>query len=93
MGFSLKKVGESTADVHTASSATSSKLDAVKSLYGAQVARELLSISSENEQLKLKIEGKVSLALLSLLTNNRFPKRICFQCKLQQKEGSVRLLH
>ncbi|KAL2653676.1 hypothetical protein R1flu_021804 [Riccia fluitans] len=45
--FSCKKHGDSRADVHTIVS--SSRLDAIKSVYGAGVARDLIAVSASSE--------------------------------------------
>ncbi|GAB1597995.1 DNA mismatch repair protein Mlh1-like [Argonauta hians] len=55
VGFILKKHGETTADVRTAS--TASHTDNIRSIYGPSVARELLEVHREDEKLKFKMHG------------------------------------
>ncbi|XP_002735708.1 DNA mismatch repair protein Mlh1 [Saccoglossus kowalevskii] len=64
VAFTLKKQGESVADVRTPSSA--SKIDNIRTIYGASVARELLEVSFQNSKLSFKVSGYVSNANYSV---------------------------
>ncbi|KAI9032104.1 hypothetical protein DFJ74DRAFT_601858 [Hyaloraphidium curvatum] len=57
-GFTCKKVGSSEADVTTL--ATASRLDTIRTVFGAGVARELLEVSCESDELDFKCTGFVS---------------------------------
>lgn len=55
IAFSLKKHGESTTAVNT--SAKSSTVDNIRTVFGAKVAGELLEIGCKDDRLKLKMTG------------------------------------
>ena len=76
VSFTLKKFGEPGNDVHTNSSASQS--DAIRLLYGAAVATELLEVKCEDETLKFSMAGlttnanfNTKRANLLLFINNR----------------------
>ncbi|TPX32420.1 hypothetical protein SmJEL517_g04461 [Synchytrium microbalum] len=58
VSFTCKKHGSNTADVHTASGA--STIDNIRYMYGAQLAKELLDFKHESEILEFTAEGYVS---------------------------------
>lgn len=64
IGFSLKKHGESSTDVHTPSGSTA--LDNIRLIYGNSVARELLNFECEDINLKFKASGFISNANYSI---------------------------
>ncbi|XP_030850458.1 DNA mismatch repair protein Mlh1 [Strongylocentrotus purpuratus] len=64
VAFTLKKSGESTADVRTSQNA--STVDNIRSVFGPTVARELLEINHENSGLGFKLSGQVSNANYSV---------------------------
>ncbi|KJE96006.1 DNA mismatch repair protein MLH1 [Capsaspora owczarzaki ATCC 30864] len=65
VSFTLKKHGETTAaDVRTAAGGT--RIDAVRAIYGAQVARELLELDGTEPKLDLVVKGLVSNADYSM---------------------------
>ncbi|XP_064647618.1 DNA mismatch repair protein Mlh1-like isoform X2 [Lineus longissimus] len=64
VGFTLKKHGESTADVRTPPNA--SILDNIRTIFGASVARELLEVEHEDTKLCFKLKGFVSNANYSV---------------------------
>mmetsp|Transcript_22979 Transcript_22979/g.39449 ORF Transcript_22979/g.39449 Transcript_22979/m.39449 type:complete len:830 (+) Transcript_22979:3-2492(+) len=64
VGITCKKHGESSADVHTVPNA--SRLDNIRTIYGAPVARELLAFEHKKDSLKFSSEGFVSNANYSL---------------------------
>ncbi|CAL4105329.1 unnamed protein product, partial [Meganyctiphanes norvegica] len=58
VGFTLKKVGESSTDIRTPSNSTT--VDNIRSIYGPSVAKELLEIKCEDDALKFKSSGYIS---------------------------------
>ncbi|XP_070566210.1 DNA mismatch repair protein Mlh1-like [Ptychodera flava] len=62
--FTLKKQGESVADVRTPPNA--SKIDNIRTIYGTSVAKELLEISCESSKLSFKLSGLISNANYSV---------------------------
>ncbi|XP_077979324.1 DNA mismatch repair protein Mlh1-like [Glandiceps talaboti] len=64
VAFTLKKQGESVSDVRTPPNA--SKVDNIRTIYGASVARELLEISCENPKAAFKLTGYISNANYSV---------------------------
>ncbi|XP_041367878.1 DNA mismatch repair protein Mlh1-like [Gigantopelta aegis] len=64
VGFTLKKQGESMADVRTPQN--SSYVDNIRTLFGSSVARELLEVTHEDSRLSFKIHGFVSNANYSM---------------------------
>ncbi|KAK9162100.1 hypothetical protein Syun_003002 [Stephania yunnanensis] len=61
ISFSCKKHGAARADVHSV--ATSSKLDAIKSIYGVSVARDLMEVAASGEDPSssfFKMQGLIS---------------------------------
>ncbi|KAK9167725.1 hypothetical protein Scep_002916 [Stephania cephalantha] len=61
ISFSCKKHGAARADVHSV--ATSSKLDAIKSIYGVSVARDLMEVTASGEDPSssfFKMQGLIS---------------------------------
>eukprot|EP00057_Strongylocentrotus_purpuratus_P013686 XP_011668160.1 PREDICTED: DNA mismatch repair protein Mlh1 [Strongylocentrotus purpuratus] len=64
VAFTLKKSGESTADVRTSQNA--STVDNIRSVFGPTVARELLEINHENSGLGFKLSGQISNANYSV---------------------------
>ena len=76
IGFTLKKYGESIADVRTLSK--SSKKDNIQTIYGPTIAKELLEVNVEDAKLCYKMNGFISNANFSvkkviflLFINNR----------------------
>lgn len=76
VGFTLKKHGETLADVRTMPK--SSKLENIKTIHGATVAKELLEVELLDEKLNFKMNGYISNANYSvkklvflLFINNR----------------------
>lgn len=63
-GFTLKKFGESSSDVHTLANSTA--LENIRTLYGPNVARELLEFSCEDTTLKFEAKGYISNANYSV---------------------------
>ncbi|EDV27230.1 uncharacterized protein TRIADDRAFT_50100 [Trichoplax adhaerens] len=57
VGFILKKYGDSNATVRTSGS---SRLDNIRTIYGASTARELLEVSLENKKLGIGMNGLIS---------------------------------
>ncbi|XP_067650587.1 DNA mismatch repair protein Mlh1-like [Haliotis asinina] len=64
IGFTLKKHGESMADVRTPVNST--HVDNIRTIFGASVARELLEVSNEEKHLAYKMHGFVSNANYSM---------------------------
>ncbi|XP_022080123.1 DNA mismatch repair protein Mlh1-like isoform X2 [Acanthaster planci] len=64
VAFTLKKQGESSADVKTLQSA--STLDNIRIIYGPAVAREVLEMETENSKLAFKLRGFISNANYSV---------------------------
>lgn len=64
ISFTLKKQGVNNADVRT--SINSTTLDAIKTIYGPVVSKELLKISLEDAQLGFKLDGHISNANYSV---------------------------
>ncbi|XP_038076827.1 DNA mismatch repair protein Mlh1-like [Patiria miniata] len=64
IAFTLKKQGESSADVRTVQNA--STLDNIRTIYGPSVAREVLEIETENSKLAFKLRGFISNANYSV---------------------------
>ncbi|XP_071956008.1 DNA mismatch repair protein Mlh1-like [Antedon mediterranea] len=64
VSFTLKKQGESTADVRTSQNATI--VDNIRIIYGPSVARELLEVSQENPKLGYKMKGQITNANYSM---------------------------
>ncbi|PVD30065.1 hypothetical protein C0Q70_09326 [Pomacea canaliculata] len=64
VGFTLKKQGESMADVRTPPG--SSQSDNIRTVFGASIARELLEIDHEVKKLSVKMHGLVSNANYSM---------------------------
>uniref|UniRef100_S4R697 DNA mismatch repair protein MLH1 n=1 Tax=Petromyzon marinus TaxID=7757 RepID=S4R697_PETMA len=64
VSFTLKKQGESTADVRTLPGATT--VDNIRAVYGASVARELIEVNYEDKKLVLKMRGYISNANYSM---------------------------
>ncbi|GLJ54312.1 hypothetical protein SUGI_1165300 [Cryptomeria japonica] len=63
VSFSCKKHGDSTTDVHT--TGMGSRIDAIRSIYGPSVARELVEITASDDDISrsiFKMEGLVSSA-------------------------------
>ncbi|XP_071450972.1 DNA mismatch repair protein Mlh1 [Hetaerina americana] len=76
VGFSLKKIGESSACIRT--QPNSSCVDNICSIFGNSVSRELLDLEMKNDQLCFKIHGQITNANYStrkliflLFINNR----------------------
>ncbi|XP_035206479.1 DNA mismatch repair protein Mlh1-like isoform X2 [Stegodyphus dumicola] len=57
ISFSLKKYGESTSDVQTLANATTR--ENIRSIYGVNVARELMDLEFEDSKLQFKAKGLV----------------------------------
>ncbi|CAM9598965.1 unnamed protein product [Lampetra fluviatilis] len=64
VSFTLKKQGESTADVRTLPGATT--VDNIRAVYGASVARELIEVDYEDKKLVFKMRGYISNANYSM---------------------------
>ncbi|XP_014663544.1 PREDICTED: DNA mismatch repair protein Mlh1-like isoform X2 [Priapulus caudatus] len=64
VGFTLKKFGESSADIRTPPNSTVT--DNIRLTYGSTVARELLPISHEDKTFAFKLTGQISSASYSL---------------------------
>jgi len=64
VGFTLKKHGESMADVRTPSNAT--YVDNIRAIYGVSVSRELLDVTKEDSKLGFKLKALVSNANYSV---------------------------
>ncbi|XP_053324252.1 DNA mismatch repair protein Mlh1 [Spea bombifrons] len=64
ISFSVKKQGETMADVRTLSSATT--VDNIRSIYGNAVSRELIEVGCEDAKLAFKMKGYVTNANYSL---------------------------
>ncbi|XP_046569865.1 DNA mismatch repair protein Mlh1-like [Haliotis rubra] len=64
IGFTLKKHGESMADVRTP--VNSNHVDNIRTIFGASVARELLEVSNEEKHLAYNMHGFVSNANYSM---------------------------
>nr|XP_054753016.1 DNA mismatch repair protein Mlh1-like [Lytechinus pictus] len=64
VAFTLKKSGESTADVRTSQNA--STVDNIRSVFGPSVARELLEINHKNSNLAFTLTGQISNANYSV---------------------------
>ncbi|XP_033104160.1 DNA mismatch repair protein Mlh1-like [Anneissia japonica] len=64
VSFTLKKQGESSADVRTSQNATI--VDNIRIIYGPSVARELMEISQENPKLGYKLKGHITNANYSV---------------------------
>lgn len=58
VGFSLRKADETTISLRTP--ATSSKIDNIRTVYGADIAKSLLSIDVDDSQLQFKLNAFVS---------------------------------
>ncbi|KAJ3092874.1 DNA mismatch repair protein [Quaeritorhiza haematococci] len=58
VSFTCKKQGSSTADVHTASTATT--VDNIRQIYGASVAKELLEVQFDCLRWEYKMKGHIS---------------------------------
>ncbi|XP_013773945.1 DNA mismatch repair protein Mlh1-like isoform X1 [Limulus polyphemus] len=58
VGFTLKKYGETSNDIHTLPNSTT--VDNIRTIYGASVAKELLNLECQDEMLKFKLEGYIS---------------------------------
>ena len=58
VGFALKKLGEVGVDVKT--TATSTVVDNIRTVYGPSVAKELIEFSLEEEKLKFRVHGFIS---------------------------------
>ena len=76
IGFTLKKHGETLADVRTMSK--SSKIENIKTIYGPTIAKELLEVKVDDSKLAFEMDGYISNAnysvkkIISLLfINNR----------------------
>ncbi|XP_071108486.1 DNA mismatch repair protein Mlh1-like [Haliotis cracherodii] len=84
IGFTLKKHGESMADVRTP--VNSNHVDNIRTIFGASVARELLEVSNEEKHLAYKMHGFVSNAnysmkkgTLLLFINHRLVDSTCLR--------------
>ncbi|XP_072029569.1 DNA mismatch repair protein Mlh1-like [Amphiura filiformis] len=64
VAFTLKKQGESTADVRTPQNATI--VDNIRTVFGPSVARELIEVKHENTKLSFKLDGQISNANYSV---------------------------
>ncbi|KAJ3332191.1 DNA mismatch repair protein [Blyttiomyces sp. JEL0837] len=64
VAFTCKKIGASTADVTTSQGA--SQLDNIRLIYGAPIAKELLPINFEDDDLEFKLSGLISNANFNL---------------------------
>ncbi|XP_076460299.1 DNA mismatch repair protein Mlh1-like isoform X2 [Babylonia areolata] len=64
VGFTLKKQGESMADVRTPPN--SSQVDNIRTVFGASIARELVEIEHEDSRLAFKVKGQVTNANYSM---------------------------
>ncbi|XP_071503991.1 DNA mismatch repair protein Mlh1-like [Diadema antillarum] len=64
VAFTLKKQGESTADVRTSQNATT--VDNIRTVFGPTVARELIEVNHENKRLSFKMSGQISNANYSV---------------------------
>ncbi|KAJ3052664.1 DNA mismatch repair protein [Rhizophlyctis rosea] len=58
VSFSCKKQGSNTADVHTLVSSTT--LDNIRTVFGAAIAKELLSLAHTDDNLKFNLSGYIS---------------------------------
>ncbi|XP_014250144.1 DNA mismatch repair protein Mlh1 isoform X2 [Cimex lectularius] len=58
VGFSLKKQGEPTADVRT--NPNSTHIDNIRTIFGNNIARELLEITETDDVLKFKLHGYIT---------------------------------
>ncbi|XP_019615504.1 PREDICTED: DNA mismatch repair protein Mlh1-like isoform X1 [Branchiostoma belcheri] len=58
VGFTLKKQGESTAELRT--SPTASTIDNIRTVYGPTVARELIEVKCEDSRLAFSMKGHIS---------------------------------
>lgn len=67
VGFTLKKHGESTADVRTPSNSTHT--DNIRMIFGPSIARELLEVNHEDDKLAFKVHG--------LITNANYSTKKC----------------
>ncbi|KAL8576325.1 hypothetical protein ACOMHN_006248 [Nucella lapillus] len=64
VGFTLKKQGESMADVRTPPNST--QTDNIRTVFGASIARELVSVDHEDVRLAVKVQGLVTNANYSM---------------------------
>lgn len=64
VGFTVKKHGDSTADVRTP--VNSSPVDNIRTIFGPSIAKELLNISHENQQMSFKLNGYITNANYSM---------------------------
>ena len=72
VGFALKKMGEVGVDVKT--TATSTVVDNIRTVYGPSVAKELIEFFLEEEKLKFRVHGFISNVknmIFLLFINNR----------------------
>lgn len=58
VGFTLKKHGESTADVRTPTNST--HIQNIRTIYGPSIAREMLEVEHEDNKLSFKVHGFVT---------------------------------
>uniref|UniRef100_A0A0K8TEG6 DNA mismatch repair protein MLH1 n=1 Tax=Lygus hesperus TaxID=30085 RepID=A0A0K8TEG6_LYGHE len=58
VGFILKRQGETTSDIKTNPSST--HVDAIRAIYGENIARELMEVEFSHEVLKFKMHGYIS---------------------------------
>ena len=64
VGFTVKKYGETLADVRTLPK--SSKIDNIKAIYGPSVAKELLEVTLDDKKLSFQMNGYISNANYSM---------------------------
>ncbi|MEE6510447.1 hypothetical protein FKM82_030180 [Ascaphus truei] len=64
IGFSVKKQGETMADVRTLSNATT--VDNIRSIFGNAISRELIEVGCEDAKLAFKVKGYVTNANYSM---------------------------
>lgn len=64
VGFTVKKHGDSTADVRTPVNST--PVDNIRTIFGPSIAKELLNISHENQQMSFKLNGYITNANYSM---------------------------
>lgn len=58
VGFTLKKQGDSLADIRTPTNSTT--IDNIRTVFGSNIAKELLEIEAEDDKLKFKMKGYIS---------------------------------
>ncbi|KAJ9592430.1 hypothetical protein L9F63_015846 [Diploptera punctata] len=89
VGFTLKKQGDSLADIRTPTNSTA--IDNIRTIFGSNVAKELLEIEVEDDKLKFKLRGYISNAnystkkfVMLLFINNRLVESTALKKVMEQ---------